>query len=62
MVESINPILNTAPSVDETIKIKGRQGKVSKVEQIEDNIIHAHVLYDQVVKKGELADPKKKKR
>jgi hypothetical protein len=32
------------------------------VNQIEDHIIHVHVLYDQIVKKELLADPKKKKR
>jgi hypothetical protein len=54
--------LNTVPAVDEPIKIKGRKGKVLRVDQIEDHIIHVHILYDQIVKKGLLADPKKKKR
>ena len=54
--------LKTVPAVDEAIKIKGRKGKVLRVNQIEDHIIHVHVLYDQIVKKELLADPKKKKR
>lgn len=58
----LTQLLNSAPSVDESIKIKGRQGKITKVEQIKDNVIHAHVLYDPVIKKKQAADPKKKKR
>ena len=54
--------VKTVPAVDEPIKIKGRKGKVLRVNQIEDHIIHVHVLYDQIIKKSVLADSKKKKR
>lgn len=58
----LSQYVKTVPAVDETIKIKGRRGKVLRVDQIEDHIVHVHVLYEQIVKKSLLADPKKKKR
>ena len=54
--------LKTVPAVDETIKIKGRKGKVLRVDQIEDHIIHVHVLYDQIVKKESISRPQKEKK
>lgn len=54
--------VKTVPSIDEPIKIKGRKGKVVRVDQIEDHIIHVHVQYDQIIKKSLVADSKKKKR
>ncbi|WP_338469374.1 hypothetical protein R4Z10_11105 [Niallia sp. XMNu-256] len=58
----LTQLLQTVPSVDESIKIKGRKGKVTKVEPITESVIHVHVLYDPIIKKQPLADTKKKKR
>lgn len=54
--------VKTVPSVDEDIKIKGRKGKVVRVDQINDRVIHVYLLFDPVVKKSLLVDNKKKKR
>jgi len=58
----LTQLLKTVPAVDESIKIKGKKGKVIRVDQIEENIVHVHVLFEQIVKKQTLADPKKKRR
>lgn len=51
------------PKVDESIKIKGRQGKVIEVSQIEGNKYHVQVRLEKLVKKELLLkDDKKKKR
>ena len=51
------------PEVDESIKIKGRKGKVIDVCQIEENKYHVQVSLDKLVKKELLLkDDKKKKR
>ncbi|MGG3466889.1 hypothetical protein ABES02_05025 [Neobacillus pocheonensis] len=51
------------PTIDENIKIKGRKGKVLNVKNIEDNVIHVYVVFEQVIKKQLAAkDNKNKKR
>ena len=51
------------PKVEETIKIKGRKGKVLDVSQIEENKYHVHVDLEKKVKNAPiLKDDKKKKR
>lgn len=51
------------PAIDENIKIKGRKGKVLSVKNIEDNVIHVNVVFEQVIKKQLAAkDNKNKKR
>lgn len=54
--------VKTVPAVDDDIKIKGRKGKVVRVDQINDRVIHVYLLFDPVVKKSLLVDNKKKKR
>ncbi|TQR19104.1 hypothetical protein [Psychrobacillus vulpis] len=44
--------LRNIPSVDEDLKIKGRKGKVTRVEQIEENIFHVHVEFEKIVEKN----------
>ncbi len=58
----LTQILQTVPSIDEGIRIKGRKGKVIRVEEIAENIINVHVLYDPIIKRNIAADPKKKRR
>lgn len=59
----LSQLLNSIPSVNEDIKIKGRKGKVLNVKQIQDNIFHVHVIFEQVVKNQTISkDSKKKKR
>ena len=59
----LSQLLKRIPSVDEDIKIKGRKGKVLTVKQIQENIFHVHVRFEQVIKNQPISkDTKKKKR
>ncbi|WP_428908206.1 hypothetical protein [Niallia sp. Krafla_26] len=59
----LTQLLKKIPSVDESIKIKGRKGKVINVVQVADNVFHVDVLYDPIIKKATVGvDSKKKKR
>ncbi|MEH6941023.1 hypothetical protein [Bacillus sp. JJ722] len=59
----LSQLVNNVPSVNDEIKIKGRKGKVLRVNNVKDNVIHVHILFDQVIKTKPLAfDNKKKKR
>lgn len=58
----LSQLLKQIPSVDENIKIKGRKAKVLSIKNIEENIVHVHVIFEQISKKQPIAkDPKKKK-
>lgn len=57
--------LRNIPAVDETIKIKGKKGKVINITEIEGNVIHVHVEFEKPVVKNPVAAKelgKKKKR
>lgn len=55
--------LKRIPEVEESIRIKGRNGKVVDVVQVEENKYHAHVVLEKLIKKELLLkDDKKKKR
>ena len=57
----LSQLLKQIPSVDENIKIKGRKGKVTSIENVKENVIHAHVVFEQVKKVQPAAkDPKKR--
>ena len=59
----LSQCLNRVPEVDETIKIKGRKGKVVDVIQIEDNKYRVNVALEKIIKNAPLLkDDKKKKR
>jgi len=59
----LSQLLQRIPEVEESIKIKGRKGKVVSVTQMEDTKYHVHVVLEKVVKKDLLLkDDKKKKR
>jgi hypothetical protein len=62
-ISVLSQCLRRIPEVDETIKIKGRKGKVVNVSQIEENKYHVFVDLEKIVKKQPLLkDDKKKKR
>ena len=44
------------------LKLRVRKGKVVRVDQINDRVIHVYLLFDPLVKKDLLVDNKKKKR
>ena len=54
--------LERIPEVEESIKIKGRKGKVVSVIQIEDNKYHVHVALEKIINKEALLKDDKKKR
>lgn len=59
----LTQLLKTSPSIDQNIKVKGRKGKVIKIDPIDDRVIHVHVQFEPVLKKSlPAADPKKKRR
>ncbi|RFB18845.1 hypothetical protein DZB84_00895 [Bacillus sp. HNG] len=58
----LTQLVQTVPSVDDAIKIKGKKGKVSKVIDIDERNIHVQVELDRIVKKKAVDDSKKKRR
>ncbi|MDR4886205.1 hypothetical protein RGU12_01425 [Fredinandcohnia sp. QZ13] len=58
----LTQLVQTVPSVDDAIKIKGKKGKVSKVIDIDERNIHIQVELDRIVKKKTVDDSKKKRR
>lgn len=60
----LSQLTNNIPSVDESIKIKGKKGKVVSVKAIDNNQVQVHVLFEKVVSKNQLLskDTKKKRR
>ena len=58
----LSQYLERIPEVDESIKIKGRKGKVLDVIQIEDNKYHVNVVLEKIVNKEALLKDDKKKR
>ncbi|ALC86096.1 MULTISPECIES: hypothetical protein [unclassified Bacillus (in: firmicutes)] len=51
----LNQALRNIPSIDEDIRIKGRKGKVTGVQEMEENIIHVQVEFEKVVDKNKNA-------
>lgn len=59
----LTQLLRNIPSLDENIKIKGRKGKVLSIKKLEKNIVHVHVVFEQIVKNQLLSkDTNKKKK
>ncbi|WP_017755062.1 hypothetical protein [Calidifontibacillus oryziterrae] len=59
----LSQLSERAPAVDEDLKIKGRKGKVVKVQQITDRTINVEVALEKVKKKkltDDLASKKKR--
>ena len=65
--ENKNPLLvqlrNQVPSVGEDIKIKGRKGKVSSVNSVDEKNIQVQILVEKVIIKNKLVvDPREEKK
>lgn len=59
----LNQLRKNIPGEGQDVKIKGRKGKVTSVQTLEDNKVLVHVTLETVNKnKAVLVDPKKKKR
>nr|WP_106778855.1 hypothetical protein [Lysinibacillus timonensis] len=50
------------PTLNEVITVKGRKGKVVRVNQLDDKTIHVFVEFEKVIKKQAIVEPNKKKR
>lgn len=58
----LSQCLKRVPQVNEPLKIKGRNGKVVEVTQIEDTKYHVHVMLEKIISKESLLKDDKKKR
>ncbi len=61
----LNLARRTVPSVDDLVKIKGRNGKVIRVLEIKENVYHVFIEFEKIVDKSKTAANdfgKKKKR
>nr|WP_304214100.1 hypothetical protein [Fredinandcohnia onubensis] len=58
----LTQLVQNVPAVEDTIKIKGRKGKVINVTDIDGRNIHVQIELDRIVKKSAVVDPKKKRR
>ena len=45
----LSQFLKSIPSVDESIKIKGRKGKVVTVKMVDENKYQVHVVFDPII-------------
>lgn len=58
----LNQLLKRVPSVGEDLTIKGRKGKVSSVENIDEKNYHVQVMLETVNKNKLIVDNSKKKK
>ncbi len=58
----LSQFLRRVPDLDEEIRIKGRKGKVSSVKNIDEKIVHAQVILEEVKKNNFIVDNSKKKK
>jgi hypothetical protein len=58
----LNQLRKNVPKDGEDIKIKGRKGKVSSVQQIDENKVHVQVTLERVDKNKVVLDNSKKKK
>lgn len=58
----LSQLLKRVPSAGEDLKIKGRKGKVSSVNNIDEKIFHVQVILENVNKSKLIVDNSKKKK
>lgn len=60
----LNQVLRNIPAVDDNVTLKGRKGKVMRIEEIKENVYYVFVEFEKVVDKSKTAalDVKKKRR
>jgi hypothetical protein len=59
----LNQLLSNVPSVGDALTIKGRKGKVSSVNSIDEKKIHVQIIFEVVNKsKVVIVDNSKKKK
>jgi hypothetical protein len=58
----LSQFLNSVPAVGEDLTIKGRKGKVSSVNSIDEKNVHVQITLDSVKKNAPVVDNSKKKK
>ncbi|MCJ8008079.1 hypothetical protein ACFFF5_18005 [Lederbergia wuyishanensis] len=58
----LNQLLKRVPSVGEDISIKGRKGKITSVDSIDEKKFHVQVIFEKVKKNTLIVDNSKKKK
>jgi hypothetical protein len=58
----LSQFLRNVPALNEELKIKGRKGKVSSVNHIDEKIVHVQVILEEVKKPNLIVDNSKKKK
>lgn len=60
----LNQALRSVPEVNESVRIKGRNGKVTSVEEMGENKYFVYVEFEKIVDKSKMkvTDDKKKRR
>jgi hypothetical protein len=63
-VEILNQLLGSVPALGDPLTIKGRKGKVTGVNQVDDKHVHVQITVEKVVVKNKptAADLAKKKK
>lgn len=51
----LNQVLRNIPAVNDQVTLKGRKGKVMKIEEIKENVYYVYVEFEKVVDKKNLA-------
>lgn len=51
----LNQVLRNIPAVDDALTLKGRKGKVLRIEEIKENVYYVFVEFEKVVDKKKLA-------
>lgn len=51
----LNQVLRNIPAVDDNVTLKGRKGKVMRIEEIKENVYYVFVEFEIVVDKKKLA-------
>lgn len=58
----LSQLLKHVPSVGEDLRIKGRKGKVSSVNSIDEKTIHVQVILENLKENKSMVDNSKKKK
>lgn len=47
-------LVSNIPAIDEDIRIKGKKAKVVRIDQINESLIHIHIIFEKIKKKSSL--------
>ena len=58
----MSKLTSAIPSQNENIQLKGRKATVTNVEKLDERNVHVHIVFEKIVKKATVLDPKKKRK